>query len=252
VLELRDLVKHYRLGSAEPIHAVDGVTMTVQPGEFVALYGPSGSGKSTLIDLVAGAQRPDGGTVSFNGRDLAAMSERELDEYRLTQLGVIGQPQDLIEGAFAVENASLRLLLSNTRRAERAIVPLMDRLGLGDRLKHRTEELSMGERQRVMIAMALATNPILVLADEPTGNLDTERSEEVLALLREVCTERGAAVLLATHDPRAASFAVRTHELRDGHLREYRAGRLSAAAEAIPAEAIAAETIPAETIGEQA
>jgi putative ABC transport system ATP-binding protein len=251
VLELRDLVKHYRLGSAEPIHAVDGVTMTVQPGEFVALYGPSGSGKSTLIDLVAGAQRPDGGTVSFNGRDLAAMSERELDEYRLTALGVIGQPQDLIEGAFAVENASLRLLLSNTRGAERAVAPLMDRLGLGDRLRHRTEELSMGERQRVMIAMALATNPRLVLADEPTGNLDTERSEEVLSLLREVCTERGAAVLLATHDPQAASFAVRTHELRDGHLRVYRAGRLSADAEAIRVEAIASEAIGAETIGEQ-
>jgi putative ABC transport system ATP-binding protein len=221
VLEIRELVKHYKLGAAEPIRAVDGITLTVAPGEFVALYGPSGSGKSTLIDLVAAAQKPDRGEVRFNGQSLAAMSERELDDYRLNELGVIGQPQDLIEGAYAIENASLRLALTDTRKAESGIVPLMDRLGLGNRLRHRTEELSMGERQRVMIAMALSTDPTVVLADEPTGNLDTERSHEVLTLLREICDERETALLLATHDPQAAAFAGQIHELRDGHLREY-------------------------------
>lgn len=222
MLELLDLIKHYEIGKGPPIRAVDGVTMTAARGEFIALYGPSGSGKTTLLELIAGTLQPDSGTVHVNGQRVGSMSERDLDEYRLTQLGIIGQPQDLIPGAFAIENASLRLVLTNTRKAERAIVPLMDRLGLGNRLEHRTEELSMGERQRVMIALALSTDPGLVLADEPTGNLDTDRTVEVLGLLREICAERGATVLLATHDPQAAGFADQVHELRDGRLQEYR------------------------------
>ena len=222
MLELRELVKRYRVGKGDPIRAVDGVSLTAAPGEFVALYGPSGSGKTTLLELVAGAQKPDGGTVLVDGRDIFALSERDLDEYRLTQLGIIGHPADLIPGARAIENASLRLLLTDTRKANRTLEPLMARLGLGDRMEHRTEELSMGERQRVMIAMALATNPTLVLADEPTGSLDTERTGEVLGLLLEICRERRATVLLATHDPQAASFADQIHELRDGRLQEYR------------------------------
>ncbi len=221
MLELSDLIKHYKVGDGPAICAVDGVSLTAVDGEFVALYGPSGSGKTTLLELIAGAQRPDGGAVLLDGRDICALSERELDEYRLTQLGIIGQPQELIPGALAIENASLRLLLSDTRKANTTVEPLMVRLGLGERMEHRTEELSMGERQRVMIAMALATNPRLVLADEPTGNLDTNRTKEVLGLLREVCTERNATVLLATHDPLAAGFADQIHELRDGHLRKY-------------------------------
>ncbi len=222
MLELRELVKRYRVGKGDPIRAVDGVSLTAAPGEFVALYGPSGSGKTTLLELVAGAQQPDGGTVLVDGRDIFALSERDLDEYRLTQLGIIGHPADLIPGARAIENASLRLLLTDTRKANRTLEPLMARLGLGDRMEHRTEELSMGERQRVMVAMALATNPTIVLADEPTGNLDTERTGEVLGLLLEICRERRATVLLATHDPQAASFADQIHELRDGRLQEYR------------------------------
>jgi putative ABC transport system ATP-binding protein len=221
VLELRDLVKHYKVGKGPAIRAVDGVSMTAVDGEFIALYGPSGSGKTTLLELVAGAQRPDAGTVLLDGRDICALSERELDEYRLTQLGIVGQPQELIPGALAIESASLRLLLSDTRKANATIEPLMARLGLGERMEHRTEELSMGERQRVMITMALATNPRLVLADEPTGNLDTDRTKEVLGLLRDVCIERNATVLLATHDPLAAGFAHQIHELRDGRLRKY-------------------------------
>jgi putative ABC transport system ATP-binding protein len=221
VLELRDLRKHYRIGGGEPIHAVDGVSMTIAAGELVALYGPSGSGKTTLLELIAGIRQPDGGAVLVEGRDIGAMSERERDEYRLRQLGVIGQPHQLIPGAYAVENASLKLLLTGKRTATRTIQPLLERLGLGERLEHRTEQLSMGERQRVMIARALALDPKLVLADEPTGNLDTQRTAEVLGLLRELCLERGVAVLLATHDPQAAKFADRVCELRDGHLREY-------------------------------
>jgi putative ABC transport system ATP-binding protein len=225
MLELRGLVKYYEVGKGSAVRAVDGVTMTAARGEFIALYGPSGSGKTTLLELIAGTLQPDRGTVYVNGQHVGSMSERDLDEYRLGELGIVGQPQDLIPGALAIENASLRLVLANTRKADRAIVPLMDRLGLSDRLEHRTEELSMGERQRVMIALALSTNPGLVLADEPTGNLDTDRTVEVLGLLREICAERGATVLLATHDPQAAGFADQVHELRDGCLQEYRANQ---------------------------
>ncbi len=222
VLELRNLVKHYRVGEGEPIRAVDGVSMTVAAGEFVALYGPSGSGKTTLLELIAGLSRPDSGTVLVGGRDVPAMTPKEGDEYRLRHLGIIGQPHNLIPGARAIENASLKLWLSNKRQARSTIEPLLERLGLGERMLHRTEQLSMGERQRVLIAMALATDPKLVLADEPTGTLDTQRTREVLGLLRELCLERGAAVILATHDPLAAAFADQVHELRDGRLGEYR------------------------------
>jgi putative ABC transport system ATP-binding protein len=222
VLELRDLVKHYRLGGGEPIRAVDGVSMTVAAGEFVALYGPSGSGKTTLLELIAGIRVPDSGTVLVGGRDVFALSERESDEYRLRELGIVGQPQNLIPGARAVENAVLKLLLTNARTAKPTIEPLLEQLGLGERLLHRTEQLSMGERQRVLIARALSLEPKLVLADEPTGSLDTHRTRDVLGVLRELCRDRGVAVVLATHDPQAAAFADQVHELRDGCLGEYR------------------------------
>ncbi len=221
MLELRDLSKHYRVGDGEPIHAVDGVSLTVAAGEFVTLYGPSGSGKTTLLELIAGIRRPDRGSVLVAGRDLATFSRAECDEYRLRRLGIVGQPQHLIPGARAIENASLKLLLRSKRSMHAEIEPLLERLGLGGRLRHRTEELSMGERQRVMIARALSLDPELVLADEPTGNLDSKRTREVLELLREICAERGATVLLVTHDPDAVGFADRVCELHDGRLREY-------------------------------
>lgn len=227
MLELRDLVKHYQIGSDEVIRAVDGVSMTVAHGEFVALYGPSGSGKTTLLELIAGLKDPDSGSVLVNGRDVFEMSRKEGHDYRLNQLGIIGQPHNLIPGAKAIQNASLKLLLANVRNAPSAIEPLLAQLGLGKRLQHRTEQLSMGERQRVLIALALSTNPELVLADEPTGSLDTQRTMEVLGLLRNLCRERKMALLLATHDPQAATFADQVHELRDGCLTEYTTDQMS-------------------------
>lgn len=221
-LELRELVKHYTVGEGEPVRAVDGVSLTVAPGEFVALYGPSGSGKSTLLNLVAALLAPDSGAVLVNARDVSALSYREACEYRLSQVGIIGQPSDLLPGARAIQNASLKLWVRHARDARRQVEPLLVRLGLGERMQHRTEQLSMGERQRVIIAQALATEPGLVLADEPTGNLDTQRGREVLALLSELCRERSTTVLLATHDPQAAAFADQVYELRDGRLREHR------------------------------
>jgi putative ABC transport system ATP-binding protein len=234
VLQLRDLVKHYHLGGGEPIRAVDGVSMKIARGELVALYGPSGSGKTTLLELIAGLQAPDGGSVLVEGRDVVAMSRSEADEYRLRELGIIGQPQNLIPGAKAIQNASLKLLMLNVRRAPRRIEPLLGQLGLGDRLQHRTEQLSMGERQRVLIALALSTDPKLLLADEPTGNLDTQRTREVLSLLRDLCREREMALLLATHDPQVARFADRVYELRDGRLGPYTPDQSPPAAEPPP------------------
>jgi putative ABC transport system ATP-binding protein len=189
MLELRELVKHYQLGLAEPIRAVDGVSMRIARGEFVALYGPSGSGKTTLLDLIAGLKEPDSGAVLVNERDVFEMSRKEGHDYRLHQLGIIGQPHNMWPGARAVQNASLKLLLANVRNAQAAVEPLLARLGLGDRLQHRTEQLSMGERTR-----------------------------EVLELLRDICHEREMALLLVTHDPQAAEFADRVDELRDGRL----------------------------------
>jgi putative ABC transport system ATP-binding protein len=221
MLETRDLVKHYQMGR-ETIRAVDGVSLSIAAGEFVALYGPSGSGKSTLIDLLAGFQVPDRGTVLVDGRDIAKLSENEHADYLLRVLGIVGQPSELLPAALARENAALKLLRTDPRNATRLIEPLLEELGLGDRMKQPTNKLSMGERQRVMIAQALATEPGLVLADEPTGNLDTHRSREVLGLIRRLCRDRNTAVLLATHDPQAVTFADRVHELRDGQLHEYR------------------------------
>ena len=220
MLEVRELVKRYAVDDAEPVSALDRVSLSIMPGEFVALYGPSGSGKTTLLMIVAAVLRPDGGTVSVAGREVSALSAREGAAYRMRELGFVRQSLDLMPGVSALDNAALKLLGRNSsvREAQRRVAPLLERLGLGERFRHRTEQLSMGERQRVMIARALSTDPKLVLADEPTGSLDTERGREVLALLSELCKERRAAVLLVTHDPQAAAFADRIHALRDGRL----------------------------------
>lgn len=201
------------------MQALDGVTLQVQPGEFVALYGPSGSGKTTLLKLIVGLTiKPSSGTITVDGRDVTKMSRKEADHYRLHTLGLIGPPDILQPGARAIRAASVRLRLSDRDNAEKAVAPLLIRLGLGDRLRHRVEQLSMGERQRVVIALALSTEPQLVLADEPTGNLDTENTCHVLDLLRELCHERNVALLLATHDPQAARFADKVFRLQDGQL----------------------------------
>jgi putative ABC transport system ATP-binding protein len=221
VLDLRELVKHYRVGEGEPIRAVDGVSMSVAAGELVALYGPSGSGKSTLLLLVAALLEPDSGSVLVDGREISALNEEQAARYRLRELGFVSQHADLLPGARVIENAALKLWLADRRGAERRVRPLLERLGLGERLRQRCEQLSLGERQRLMIALALSTEPRLVLADEPTGSLDTQRSREVLELLTEVCRERSVAMLLVTHDPQATAFADRVLELRDGRLGVY-------------------------------
>jgi putative ABC transport system ATP-binding protein len=220
MLETRDLVKLYRVG-LETVRAVDAVSLSIDAGQFVALYGPSGSGKSTLLDLIAGFQAPDSGQVIVEGRDIATFSEREHAEYLRNVVGVVGDLHELMPAASARENAALKLLRGDPRHATRLVEPLLRELGLDERMDQPTNKLSMGERQRVMIARALATQPRLVLADEPTGNLDRRRSREILDQLRALCRSRDMALLLATHDPQAVGFADRAYELRDGRLHEY-------------------------------
>jgi putative ABC transport system ATP-binding protein len=221
LLELRDVRKHYRSGE-EIVHAVDGLSLCVAPGELVALYGPSGSGKSTILRIAAGIERPDDGGVYVEGRDITTLSAKDSADYRMYVLGWINQESDLLDGASAVDNAAIKQLLKtgSLRRAREAVVPLMEELGLGHRLTHRAETLSMGERQRVMIARALSLDPRVVLADEPTGSLDSRRSREVLALLQEATHTRQMATLLVTHDEHAAAFADRVCTLQDGVLHD--------------------------------
>ncbi|HEX4804793.1 MAG TPA: ABC transporter ATP-binding protein [Conexibacter sp.] len=223
MLELRRLVKHFRIPGAEPVRAVDDVSLTIGPGELVALYGPSGSGKTTLLKLIAGVLAPDAGEVLVAGRDVARLSSREAARYRLRDVGFVLQTFHMIAGLSAIDNASLKLVGTglSVREAQQRVTPLLERLGLDERADQRMATLSMGERQRVAIAKALATDPALLLADEPTGNLDTRRGADVLALLRELCRERGTAVLLVTHDPQAVAVADRALALRDGRLVDY-------------------------------
>lgn len=219
MLELRNLVKQYPAVGGEPVRAVDGVSLKVAPGEVVALYGPSGSGKTTLLLMVAMLLEPTAGTILIGERDTASLSEREASHFRLAELGFIRQSFDLLPGVSAIDNAILKLLKTmRWREAQREVTPLLERLGLGERVRHRAETLSMGERQRVMIARALSTKPGLLLADEPTGSLDTQRGREVLELLRELCRERGVATVIVSHDPMAARYADRVLALRDGKL----------------------------------
>jgi putative ABC transport system ATP-binding protein len=220
VLELRDVVKRFIVGGAEPVQAVRGVSLSVAAGELVALYGPSGSGKSTLLLMAAAVTRPDSGEVLLDDEQVSSFSAADAARYRMDTVGFVRQSLDLIPGASALDNAAIKLLGkgAGVRQAQRQVAPLLERLGLGERLTHRAENLSMGERQRVMIARALSGNPRLVLADEPTGSLDTDRGREVLELLSQLCRERHIAVLLVTHDPQATSIADRVRTLRDGLL----------------------------------
>ncbi|MFI4992387.1 MAG: ABC transporter ATP-binding protein [Solirubrobacterales bacterium] len=222
MLELQDLVKHYHTAGEETVRAVDGVSMSVAAGEMVALYGPSGSGKTTLLLMVAALLAPTSGKVLVNGRDISSLSEREASHFRLQEMGFVRQNFDLLPGVSTIDNTVLKLLKNTPwKEAHVRVQPLLERLGLGGRLTHRSETLSMGERQRVMIARALSTEPKLLLADEPTGSLDTQRGREVLELLTELCRERGVAIVLVSHDPQAAAYADRVLALRDGKLVDY-------------------------------
>ena len=221
VLELERVVKRYRRGG-EQVHAVDGVSLTLQAGEMLALHGPSGSGKTTLLLLIATLLSPDDGEIRFAGRSLSTLSESQACDYLHRDVGFVYQSPQLMPRVSALENASIKLLLGGmgTREAQAHALPWLRHVGLtdADHARRTPEQLSGGERQRVAIARALVGEPRLILADEPTGNLDSTRSAEIVELLRSIAHERGAAVLLVTHDLEAASIADRRCTLRDGRL----------------------------------
>jgi putative ABC transport system ATP-binding protein len=219
MLELLGVVKRYRTGS-EDVLAVNDVSFTLSAGEMLALQGPSGSGKTTLLLLAAAAVTADQGQVLFRSSDLAQMSGRDVAQYRLQSVGLVAQQTHLMPHVSAVENAATKLVLGGVPvpQAHRQALQWLERVEMSSRADRTPEELSGGERQRVAIARALAGHPPLILADEPTANLDSERSRETVALLSSLARQDGAAVLLVTHDPDAASAADRVIRLRDGRL----------------------------------
>jgi putative ABC transport system ATP-binding protein len=219
MLSVRELHRDYRMG-ARVVHALRGVSFEVEAGTFLAVMGPSGSGKSTLLHLVGALDRPSSGAISIDGVALSELDDRELTLLRRRKLGFIFQFFNLLPSLAAWENVALPRLLDGAKLAEvrpRAI-ELLERFGLEHRVDHRPSQLSGGEMQRVAIARALVADPVLLLADEPTGNLDTRTGHAVLELLRSVVEEEGKTLVLVTHDARAASLADRVLELEDGRL----------------------------------
>jgi putative ABC transport system ATP-binding protein len=220
MIELKNAGKTYHQGARE-VHALRGVSLSIKKGEFLAIMGPSGSGKSTLLNLIGGLDQPTGGEIFIDGRPLHGISDDELTLIRRRKVGFIFQFFNLLPILTAVENVSLPLLLEGTSFAE--IKPkaekLLGQVGLGARTEHRPEQLSGGEMQRVAIARALITDPAVLLADEPTGNLDSHTSEEIFLLLKAL-NEKGQTIVMVTHDPKAAAYGNRIITLKDGALAE--------------------------------
>ena len=217
LIKLKSVERHHSSGQSH-VRAVDGVDLEISEGEFVALVGPSGSGKSTLISLIAGLDRPTSGEVWFDGQPIHSMSDEELAQFRRKQLGFVFQSFQLFDTFTALENVSfpLEMLGLPTDKAQ----TLLETVGLADRMDHFPAQLSGGEKQRVAIARAFAASPKLLLADEPTGNLDEENGEMVMGLFSALREANGATVILVTHDPEVAAAADRVLRMRGGRLED--------------------------------
>ncbi|HEY3159122.1 MAG TPA: ABC transporter ATP-binding protein [Vicinamibacterales bacterium] len=222
VIAVRDLKKTYDLGELE-VQALRGISLDVAAGEFVALTGPSGSGKSTFMHLLGCLDRPTAGQYFLNGNDVSKLSSRELAHVRNTQIGFVFQGFNLLSRTSALENVELPLLYAGgVKAAERRAraTEALEAVGLGDRLGHHPNQLSGGQQQRVAIARALVNNPTLLLADEPTGNLDTKTSVEVMGIFQRLNIERGITIVLVTHEADIAEYGTRVIAFRDGLIRD--------------------------------
>ena len=221
LLEITSLEKHYKMGTST-VRALSGVSLSVQAGEFVGLLGTSGSGKSTLLNLIAGLDSPTTGTLRVLDRDLAALSRNDLSQHRQKTVGIIFQSFNLVPSMTALENVALSMMFAGVPRRERdeRAAALLEAVGLGGRGTHRPKELSGGEQQRVSIARALANRPALLLADEPTGNLDSKTTREIMAILKDLNEREGKTIIMVTHDATAASYAHRTLHLHKGMFLE--------------------------------
>jgi putative ABC transport system ATP-binding protein len=217
ILEVHDIRKSYRLGGI-PVPALSGVSFNVMRGEFLTIFGPSGSGKSTLLHLLGGLDRPDAGKILIDGSNILELGDNDLAQLRLTKIGFVFQFFNLLPRLTALENVELPLViagLSEKETLERAR-KMLKFVGLEAREKHKPHELSGGEQQRVAIARALITNPAIILADEPTGNLDTKTGREIVQLMKNLNEERKQTFIVVTHDPQIAQEAHRTVHLKDG------------------------------------
>lgn len=223
MIKLKNITKTYQMGE-ETIHALSGIDLAVAEGEFVAIVGPSGSGKSTLLHIIGGLDSPTSGRVIIDGQDLSQASDSKLSLYRNRSVGFVFQTFNLHPTYNALENVALPLIFSRMPRPQRLKLAreALDAVGLVERASHRPNQLSGGERQRLCIARALATQPKLILADEPTGNLDSKTGDRVIELLARLNREKGLTLLLVTHDLDVASNAPRTLFLRDGVIIEER------------------------------
>jgi ABC-type lipoprotein export system ATPase subunit len=215
-----NVAKHYRMGDTL-VRAVDNVSMEIQPGEFVALLGSSGSGKSTMMNLIAGLDRPTGGAIFAMGRNLAEMDSAELAKHRSRTIGIVFQAFNLLPRMTLAENVELPLRLAEVDREDRAarVNEAIERVNLSGRAGHRPTELSGGEQQRVALARALVNRPTILLADEPTGNLDSKTGDEIMALLTEINQSMGVTILMVTHEQqRADRYARRSIVMKDGKV----------------------------------
>jgi putative ABC transport system ATP-binding protein len=219
VLEAKAVRKQYKMGNHR-VDALAGVDFLVEQGEFVAIMGPSGSGKSTLLHLIGGLDQATEGEVTIAGQPLSLLKDTQITLLRRRHVGFVFQFFNLLPTLTAEENITLPLLIDgkNPRKFQERLVALLDLIGLTDRRSHKPEQLSGGEQQRVALARALITEPAIVLADEPTGNLDSKTGTTIMELLRRSCRELGQTVIVVTHDPRAASYADRVVFLRDGRI----------------------------------
>ena len=217
VLEAESLFKQYNLGEHH-VNALDGVNFVVEEGEFVAIMGPSGSGKSTLLHLMGGLDKPSEGEITLAGKKISLLKDKQITLLRRRNVGFVFQFFNLLPTLTAEENITLPLLIDGKRIGDYQdhLETLLNLIGLSDRRRHKPEQLSGGEQQRVALARALITQPAIVLADEPTGNLDTKTGKNIMELLRRSCDELGQTIVVVTHDPRAASYANRVVFLRDG------------------------------------
>lgn len=220
MIEMQDIVKQYTLGG-ETIYALDHVSLRVEKGEYVTIIGPSGSGKSTLMNLIGCLDTADSGSYLLNGKPIRKYRERQLAEVRSKQIGFIFQGFNLLPKLSALENVELPMIYQGVRASERKkrAVAALERVGLGERMKHRPNQLSGGQQQRCAIARAIAVNPSLILADEPTGNLDQKTGREILTIFDEL-HQAGNTIVLITHDPKVARCGQRMIRIEDGRLYE--------------------------------
>lgn len=219
IIELENIIKTYHIGEVET-RALNGVSLSIEEGEFTALVGPSGSGKTTLLQLMGCLDRPNSGAVKINGQDVTRFNANQRADLRRAKIGFIFQFFALVPVLSAYENVELPLLLNgvSARERQQRVMDLLNAVGLTERARHRPNQMSGGEQQRVAIARALAPRPVMVLADEPTANLDTANGQQAMEIMQRLNQQTKTAFIFATHDPRVVAYARRVVKLRDGQI----------------------------------